>query len=89
MDRWTFEVYVTDTLQAITENTAAPAAYYTEGKHGKAISRRWADLGRPEPPEETRTAEEIIACIKEKLEEVRQGESAGPGCDDSDKPGGL
>lgn len=70
IDRWTFEVYVTDTLQAITENTAVPAAGFSDGKHGKAMTIRWADKDKPAPPEETRTAEEIIDQVLGRLKEV-------------------
>lgn len=67
IESWTFRVYITDTLQAIAENTAVPAASFTEGKHGKAMTRRWADRNKPEPTPETRTPEEVIAYMKEKL----------------------
>lgn len=70
IDRWTFEVYVTDTLQAIAENTAVPAAGFSDGKHGKAMTIRWADKDKPTPPEETRTTEQIIDHIRQRLEEV-------------------
>lgn len=70
LDRWTFEVYVTDTLQAIAENTAVPAAGFTDGKHGKTMTRRWTERDKPEPPEETRTAEEVIEHIKERLKSL-------------------
>lgn len=61
---------MTDTLQAIAENTAVPAAGFSDGKHGKAMTIRWADRRKPTPPEETRTAEEIIDHIRRRLEEV-------------------
>lgn len=70
IDRWTFEVYVTDTLQAIAENTAVPAAGFSDGKHGKAMTIRWSDKDKPAPTEDTRTAEEIIDHIRRRLEEV-------------------
>lgn len=63
-------MYVTDTLQAIAENTAVPAASFTKGEYGKAIARRWADKDKPAPPQDTRTAEEIIEHIKKGLVEV-------------------
>lgn len=71
--RHAFEIYVTDTLQAIAENTAVPAAYYSNGNAGKAIARRWADLDKPTPPEETRTPKEIIAQLKAKADALREG----------------
>lgn len=61
------EIYVTDTLQAIAENTAIPAASFTDGKHGKAMALRWADKDKPKSSEDTRTAEEIIDHIKKGL----------------------
>jgi len=67
LTRWTFEIYVTDTLQAIAENTAVPAASFTDGKAGKAMTRRWAEKGKPVPPEETRTPEEVAGYMLEKL----------------------
>lgn len=69
INRWTFEIYVTDTLQAIAENTAVPAAGFSDGKHGKAMTRRWADKDKPVPVE-TRTPEEVIDHIRKRLEEV-------------------
>lgn len=65
-----FRAYVTDTLQVIAENTAIPAASFTDGKAGKAMTRRWADWDKPAPPKETRTAEEIIDHIRARLKEV-------------------
>lgn len=51
--------YITDALMYITENTA--------NQHGgKAISKRFYDLKNGEP-EETRTPDEIINSIKNKL----------------------
>lgn len=58
---------MTDTLQAIAENTAVPAAGFSDGKHGKAMTHRWAERDKPAPPEDTRTAEEIIEHIRGRL----------------------
>lgn len=71
--RHTFEIYVTDALQTIAENTAVQASYYSNGKVGKAMVRRWVELDKPAPPEETRTPEEIIAQLKEKADALREG----------------
>lgn len=65
-----YRVYITDTLQTIAENTAITAASFTDGKAGKAMSRRWIEKDAPKQKEETRTAEEIIDHIRKKLEEV-------------------
>ena len=51
--------YITDALMYITENTA-------NQRGGKAISKRFYDLKNDEP-EETRTPDEIINSIKNKL----------------------
>ena len=51
--------YVTDALMCITQNTANMAG-------GKALQKRFHEILNPEP-EETRTAEDIINSIKEKL----------------------
>lgn len=52
-------MYVTDVLKAVAENTAK----YTGGGY---IKSRYIELINP-PPEETRTSEEIVAQMKEKL----------------------
>ncbi len=65
---------MTDTIQAIAENTAVPAASFSDGKFGKAMPLRWADKDKPTPPAETRTAEEVIEHIRRKLEEVNRHE---------------
>lgn len=56
-DRLTY--YIADALMYITENTA-------NQRGGKAISKRFYDLKNGEP-EETRTPDEIINSIKNKL----------------------
>lgn len=65
-----FRAYVTDTLQAIAENTAIEANKFLEEPVGKVMTRRWADQDKPAPPEETRTAEEVIEHIKERLKSL-------------------
>ena len=72
IDRWTFQVYVTDTLQAIAENTAIPAAGFTNGEAGRAMTRRWIERNKPIPPADTRTAEQVIDHVLKKLEEMRE-----------------
>lgn len=58
-----YQVYITDTLKMIAENTSNLAG-------GKAPSMRWVDamnsLEKPKEEEE-KTAEEVIDRIKEKL----------------------
>lgn len=51
--------YISDALMYISQNTANSAG-------GKAIGIRYYDIVNPKP-KETRTAEEIIDHIKEKL----------------------
>ena len=53
------DIYVTDTLRLITENTAKQVG-------GSYIKERFADILDP-PKEETRTAQEVIDNIKTKL----------------------
>lgn len=54
-----YHIYVTDCLRVITENTAKQGG-------GSYIKLRYADVIEPHK-EETRTAEEIITSLKEKL----------------------
>lgn len=69
IEQESFRVYVTDTLQAIAENTAIPAASFTNGEAGKAIGKRWIERNDPQTnkKEETRTADEIIEHIRNNL----------------------
>ena len=53
------EIYVTDCLKAIAENTAHAFG-------GSTITRRFADIINP-PKEEERTAEQIISDFKRKI----------------------
>ena len=54
-----YQVYVTDALKAISENTAKFGG-------GGYIQTRFYDILHPKR-EETRTGEEIVALMKEKL----------------------
>lgn len=54
-----YRVYITDCLRLIAKNVAPIA-------HGEYIGKRYAEIIHPKP-EETRTAEEIIDSIKQKL----------------------
>lgn len=67
IDRWTFEVYVTDTLQAIAENTAVPASGFSDGKHGKTMTLRWADRDKPVEKGDERTGDDIDRELSEKF----------------------
>lgn len=55
-------MYVTDALRIISENTAK----YAGGSYQKA---RWVELIHP-PKEETRTPEEVIEHMKNRLIEI-------------------
>ena len=57
-----YRLYVTDALKIITENTA-------KLNGGTYLTGRYAEMIEPRK-EETRTAEEIIDTIKEKLERL-------------------
>lgn len=58
---------MTDTLKAVSKNTAISANKFLEEPVGEAVTRRWVDWNKPVPPEETRTAEEVIEHIRNKL----------------------
>jgi len=69
-ERRLFEMYVTDALKAISENTAK--VVHTD-EDGVAMSKRYADLlaENDEPQvEETRTAADIINHIKDKINKL-------------------
>ena len=63
---------MTDTLQTIAENTAIPAAGFTNGEAGRAMTRRWIEQDKLMPSENSRTAEQVIDHVLKKLEEVRE-----------------
>jgi len=57
-----FEVYITDCLKLIAENTAGLS------RQGKYLKLRYLDIAdKPQKPVETRSAEEIIDDIKTKM----------------------
>lgn len=63
-ERRLYEVYVTDALKAITENTAKMYG-------GSSLKLRYADLlENSNKQEETRTAEDIISNIKNKINKM-------------------
>lgn len=60
-----YRIYITDALKTLTENTAKMFG-------GATMKMRYAELIDPEPQkEETRTAEEVVDSIKEKLEKLK------------------
>jgi len=66
-----YQIYVTDSLRLISENSAASAAYYSNRKMGQYPQMRFAELFDAKPAE-TRTAKDVIANIRKKLREVRE-----------------
>lgn len=60
-----YRIYVTDALKAITENTAKYAG-------GSYIKHRYLDL-EDQKPEETRTPDEIIGKMKDKIARIGGG----------------
>lgn len=58
-----YRMYVTDALKVIAENTAKFAG-------GSVMSKRYEDIINP-PPEETRTADEIVESIRNTLAQLR------------------
>lgn len=63
-ERRLYEIYVTDALKAITENTAKMYG-------GSSLKLRYVDLlENSNKQEETRTAEDIISNIKNKINKM-------------------
>ncbi|MDE7398968.1 MAG: hypothetical protein K2N06_05505 [Oscillospiraceae bacterium] len=60
----TYRVYVTDALKLIAENTSKYAG-------GSYMKIRFTDIINPKP-EETRTADEIITSITDKLRKLQE-----------------
>ena len=58
----TYRIYVTDCLKLIAENTARYAS-------GTTIGVRYADLIE-DKPEETRTSDEVISDIRDKIQKL-------------------
>lgn len=54
-----YQSYIADCLQSISRNVAPIG-------RGEYIAKRWVDVSDPKP-EETRTPEEIIAYMKQKI----------------------
>ena len=65
MQEKAYRIYVTDALKAITENTAKHAG-------GSYIKARYLDLEN-QSPEETRTPDEIIWKMKDKIARIGGG----------------
>lgn len=66
-----YKTYVSDTLRFIAENTAYSASYFTGGDMGKYPNMRFSEIYE-EKPVETRTPEEVISHIRQKLKEARE-----------------
>lgn len=78
VEQLSYQIYVTDQLQAIAENTGGIAASLTDGKVGKATASRWItrvmelEEGRAAPTE-TRTPEEVVEHMKGRLAALSPG----------------
>lgn len=66
MQEKAYRIYVTDALKAITENTAKYAG-------GSYIKARYLNL-EDQRPKETRTPDEIIGKMKDKIARIGGGE---------------
>lgn len=67
-----FRVYVTDSLQAIAGNVLEISG------RGQQVQKRFAEIAYSDYfPQETRTGEEIIQSMKEKLGHLKEGENSG------------
>lgn len=65
-----FRTYITECLRYISENTAkTAAAMIGDGAEVKYISKPFDDILNPKP-QDTRTPEEIIAKMKEKIKKI-------------------
>lgn len=57
---------MTDTLQVVAENTAVLAAIFADGNHGKVMTNRWIDRGKP-VKQDDRTGDDIDRELSEKF----------------------
>ena len=63
-EREIYELYVTDTLYMTVQNTA--------GEKRGTMKQRYIEMIAPPKPEETRTPDEIVTGIKDKLKKMRE-----------------
>lgn len=66
----TYRIYVTDCLQAISENTTHIGGFNGVVDYGKSMPKRWYDFINPaeeQPQEDDRTVTEIAADIFSKM----------------------
>ena len=71
-EKKSFEVYVTDALMAIAENTTHIVGAQGVFDYGRSFKQRWIDLITPKPveeekPEDNRPSEEIASDIWERI----------------------
>lgn len=66
-----YQVYVTDALMAIADNTTHLVGHSGVVDYGRTIKERWIDLmetsTKPEPPEDNRPSEQIASDIWERI----------------------
>ena len=71
-EKKSFEVYVTDALMAIAENTTHYLGSQGMFDYGKSFKQRFIDLSNPQPveeekPEDNRPSEEIASDIWKRI----------------------
>lgn len=71
-----YQMYVTDCLQCITENTTHIGGLNGIADYGKTMQTRWYDIINPPEPiiEDVRPCEDIVAGI---FDRIRGGASGG------------
>lgn len=69
-EKKSLEIYVTDALMAIADNTTHLVGHSGVVDYGRTIKTRWIDLitpQEPDPPEDNRPSEEIASDIWERI----------------------
>ena len=70
-EKLSYQIYVTDALMAIAENTTHLVGSEGVVDYGRTIKTRWYDLintpQKEEEPEDNRPSEEIVADIWERI----------------------
>lgn len=70
-EKKSFQVYVTDALMAIAENTTHLVGSQGVVDYGRTITQRWIDVINPAPvveqPEDNRPSEDIAADIWDRI----------------------
>lgn len=69
-EKKSLEIYVTDALMAIADNTTHLVGHSGVVDYGRTIKTRWIDLiepPKPEEPEDNRPSEDIASDIWERI----------------------